>query len=116
MNVDFRYKGFDCSIIFGVLRWEPGKADSGTLSAVWDDEKVRELLDDFALMEINDILEKRYRTSNRRWMAKAFKEEFNKDEIREIFQSAFGRLKDLVRKEAESIPNIDLIPGRDVRI
>lgn len=114
MNVDFRYKGFDCSIIFGVLRWKPGDPASGTLSAVWDDEKAMELLGDFALMEINNDLEKRFKGSNRRWRAKAFREEFSKDEILDIYMRAFARLKNFVRKEAESIPNIDIIPGRKI--
>ena len=116
MDVDFRYKGFDCSIILGVLRWKPGEADSGTLSAVWDDENVKEMLRDFALMEVNERLERRFKQSNRKWMAKAFKEEFSKDELLDVFQKAFDRLKKLVRKEAESTPNIDLIPGRDVKV
>ena len=114
MDIDFRYKGFDCAIIFGVLRWKPGEADNAILSACWPDEWSKDMLGKFALMEINDRLEKRHKGASRKWMAKAFKEEFTRDEMLEIFQIAFDSLKRFIKTEAESIPNIDIIPGRKV--
>jgi len=116
MDVDFRYKDFDCSIIFGVLRWKPGDAEKAILSACWPDEWSKKMLTDFALMEINERIEKRHRKSERKWMAKAFKEEFTRDEMLDIFSAAFERLKMMVKTEAQSIPNINVIPGREVEI
>lgn len=116
MDVDFRYKGYECSIIFGVLRWNPGSPETAILSACWPDEWSRKMLQDFALMEINERLEKRYRKSERKWMQKAFKQEFTREDMLDIFSSAFERLKILVKTEAHSIPNIDIIPGKKIEI
>ena len=114
MDVDFRYKDFNCSIIFGVLRWKPGNAEHSTLSACWPDEWAKEMLRKFTRMAMDDEMERRHKKSNRKWLAKAFKEEFTREGVLELIDKGYDGLKDFVTKEAQSIPNIDIIPGRIV--
>ena len=114
MDVDFRYKGFDCAIIFGVLRWKPGEAHNATLSACWDDEWAKEMLHDYVDMTINEELKKRHKKADCKWMKKAFKEEFTKEEVLDFVMGGFERMKRHVQKQGQAIPNIDVIPGRKV--
>lgn len=114
MDVDFRYKDFDCSIIFGVLRWKPGDSEHSILSACWTDEWAKDMLRKFTRMAMDDELEKKHKKSNRKWLAKAFKEEFTREELLDFIDQGFDRLKDFVTKEAQSIPNIDVIPGKKI--
>ena len=58
----------------------------------------------------------REKKANRKLLPKRkLTEQFTKDDVLKFVEGGFKRLKRLVEAEGRAIPNIDVIPGRNIR-
>jgi len=110
-SVDFQFKGWNFNIFYGVVRWRPGTTGPFIMSAAWDDTWVRERYDEYMSLELQAL------RKSRGWFRRRFRPDtFTEQDILGCAERAVQRIRDLVNREAQSLPNLDKIPGRVLNI
>ena len=112
-EVDFQYKGWNFSIIpAAVIRWKSDSPDKGTLCSGFSEDRIEELFWLFAEQRINQILDERRKQVAEKWLVRHFNGTFTRDDVREIFESAYRKMNSLIEEQARQAENLNKIPGR----